>query len=170
MRITRKVKIADAGVRPGRPGNWKHTVTDRTINRAWKWVEQPVPDDYNILMKFNHVIPWSTLWYCWNRLASFKRWEILVDWAYMVNLEEKYKRQLSKGTLDDDKTVKQKLCWPAWNIVEGPLKRYQEIDYDKEYKFDGFWVTKEKKMDLGEDGTVECIILAHVGILAGGCT
>jgi hypothetical protein len=117
--------------RPDFPWEEKHTLTEDNL-KLWK-INRPVPISYHLNMDWHHIIPWSVLRNGWKTLAKSKEWDVLAAWMALfgsIDNANELLGRMKNSTLtgvEGDK-IGAEICWPKWNLVEGPHNELREDD------------------------------------------
>lgn len=120
MAMQKDGQIVNGGKdRPSEPKGWHRTNT-KSSRWHWKANPQPVPSNHEVPMTFHHVIGWQRIWQMWNHLIIKNRWDVISEWAYLLQIDQEDVDAMQTVSLGDVDPVVEKVCWSAWNMVEGP--------------------------------------------------
>lgn len=139
--------------RPSEPTHW-HKTNTKSSKWHWKQNPAPVPANHELPMTFHHVIGWQRIWQMWNHLVVKDRWDVIREWAHLMQIDGAAVDAMQKGTLDDVDPVVEKICWSPWNMVEGPRGSYREDDPSKDnkdidyFQFGGSHTARTRMSDL----------------------
>ena len=88
-----------------------------------------------INLDWHHIIPHAMMRDCWNALAKSQqlgKCQVALE-SYLRILKVENPRAIVRAmaggslSLDEQDLLDSKLCWPGWNIVEGPARRSDDL-------------------------------------------